>query len=739
MRNLVHCAILLLAFSSWTSILLGAPAIGVYAYVEMRGDADSTAKVREFSSAKRGNGVYYLRLMTGSMHKVSGSNFKGAVYYPSRGYRESLAALKNKSSLIRKFSMRFPASRRYLTHKQTALLQVIYQKEKPQSVSAKNRNLIKRTEKADDSFRKELEALTKKKTDVVERVPEARLGETDSKKKTQLQEPKSEVVKHSKSSSEIFNTEIGELAAAVSKAMQVSGKKRVVFARIFFNGGKTTSACSFLKRKVSMHLLNDSKIELFDRDDIAAKFEEDKLVFSLKGEGIPELASTDILLTGEVIALQDKNGVALSLRLIDIVTGELLAAPMALLPITDGLASRLKRNNVGALSSSLTSPTPENKHWLSQMKAKLPNENAKVIFADLPPCTDNQKLQLRLTRAFLLHEMKEAGVKLLEREFLYLIGGDPLAQNDPLAGFLQGDAMFAVNPDSSGRSNVFSCSARLTSSGGRLLYVTEFKFDYIAQASEAGSLAEASLEDALQKIQRDSKANDKSKLIYTRTWSLANGCQITKADWEKFENLDPEYSRIVYKITSEPFGTGHSISFDAENFQSAKNLNWSTTCREMIRRLALAQKSNTQSVKYTVITSILGGFSLREDWRDEGPWKDSNWVGLWPLLLNDALNDWTVHSSGSFVDGRWFYELGNATGVQFPQRLLYNHVLGVKTSHWKVPKMPLPKGSYTIKDSRVSIKLNYEITWKWKGLLPSEVTMTIDLTPSKNILYKVKK
>ena len=80
--NAMTLKIYLLLGCIWAPFVYSQPALGVYAYVDMRGEKDAKAKVAEFSSASRSGGHYYFRSVAGRQSKVSSTKYRGVFYYP---------------------------------------------------------------------------------------------------------------------------------------------------------------------------------------------------------------------------------------------------------------------------------------------------------------------------------------------------------------------------------------------------------------------------------------------------------------------------------------------------------------------------------------------------------------------------------------------------------------------------------------------------------------------------------
>lgn len=128
---------------AWSLILAvgdvcGAMGRGVYAYVELRGDSDHAAKVRQFVSISKSLQGYHVRLTTGRQILVPTSSYRDAVNYPD--LRENrLSALKATRLRLRQFMSDYPASNRYLGGRAQNLSLKILQMEKASEVITKKK------------------------------------------------------------------------------------------------------------------------------------------------------------------------------------------------------------------------------------------------------------------------------------------------------------------------------------------------------------------------------------------------------------------------------------------------------------------------------------------------------------------------------------------------------------------------------------------------------------------------
>lgn len=109
----------------------GKQAAGIYAYVDLRGDSDSRAKVVEFTTASQNKNGYFFRIMSGRQIKVAATRYRGAVYYPSVKPDATAEQLKQKLAELRAFEKRFPASSLYTVKSIAMLSQKINRLENP--------------------------------------------------------------------------------------------------------------------------------------------------------------------------------------------------------------------------------------------------------------------------------------------------------------------------------------------------------------------------------------------------------------------------------------------------------------------------------------------------------------------------------------------------------------------------------------------------------------------------------
>ncbi len=555
--------------------------------------------------------------------------------------------------------------------------------------------------------------------------------------------------------------------------------KSVAMTYVFHNGSQETPFSNFIKRKITTQLLIEagSDINLIDRQDFKLQHAEQSFTFTFTPNGTGPTAPepVDAIFVGELITSPTVGEFLFHLRAIDLKTSRLLSAPSVIVPIDTAMAERL---GISELDLPSLPPLPNLTSDLNTATRSLAaGFDPKQIFTcleDPGSFAEGDNLLKRLTRTHLTSTLVQDGWRILERELFFLVDRDQSATGAASEGYLAGDVVISLVSDDSAppTSPTFFVKA-IQVKDGRLVGQSEISFGRLAAklASEvlgngtAGVSmggADQSLADALRRTQGKSGVAKGDPLVFTASAVLG---ETLKPKPETLDRIRKGYLSHESSETTPPLFHLQKtqldtfkwwFSADKDDAESRKGFAKLQMVEESLFRLNAIESGDIEAVKADLIAFLFWGYGI--EYRN-GP-SVSNHVHIGPLL-DIAAEIYTTYSL--YPDGRssvreWLRifsiaEWGDFGPGSFSSRLLMSVNPRFRprlSGQFETAPLHFPRGSYRFNSSEFSpladgediaknIAFDYSLEAVWKEAFPSTLKATIDLTPMKENLYKLRK
>lgn len=562
-----------------------------------------------------------------------------------------------------------------------------------------------------------------------------------------------------------------ELAARSLTPLRQQGIKSAAITYVFHNSSRETPFSNFIKRKLTTQLLLEAGVDinLIDRQDFKLQQDEQSFSFMFTPNGT---APTDpepvgAILVGELISSPSASEFLIHLRAIDLKTTRLLSASSTTVKIDTTIAERLGVSEIDLpglpplpnLVSDMTSVT-------SSLAAGFKPEQVMCSLEDPVNLDEGDKFLQRLTRAYLTSGLVENGWQILERELFYLVDRDQSATGGKSENYLTGDVILSLSSDDSAPSNspTFFVKA-IQANNSRLVGQAEISFKGLATThsqeppgnSTTGSPmggGNQSLADALRRAQEKSSVAKNDPLVFSSSTILG----------EKLKPKPETLSRIGTASNSSEsvpwlfelrgshlssFQWWYKSPYNSEKPQRSSEK--SKMIEETLFRLNAIESGDLAAVKADLTVFLLWGYGYKIENPNEG---SGVALHIGPLV-DVATEIYTTYSL--FPDGRpcpreWLSILGHNNSSAFADRLLLSLHPNGNQDLERDNRTPFafPSGSYRFNsnengalghvdniDQNVAFDYNFETVWK--EVFPTTIKATIDLTPMKDHLYKIRK
>jgi len=559
---------------------------------------------------------------------------------------------------------------------------------------------------------------------------------------------------------------ISSLARECIATLKSKGATKVAMTYIFHNGSSETAVSNFTKRLLTAHLLREAgrDIALIDRQDFQLQHKEDgfAFIFSTGNGKFSQPVPVDAILVGELITSPACRTMVLCLKAIDPKTSRILSAPVASMSLSKDFAARLGISELDLEGlPTLPQPSGDTKMWASDLSAAFDIKQITCSLDDPGNVGVAMALNSRLLRAYLTSSLVSAKWSLLEREMFFIVAKDQAASGVESSSFPVGEVILRLESDNTATQVSPSCFAKaIQMKDGRLLGQTHVALAGSVAGTQSGSGigGDQALAEALRKIQANLAPSKEDSLVFSSSVILANDFKPSN-ELKSFASEHPNANYIdLLWIRESSFEYRQFWGMpEPEKGHWERGLEAKKYSERTIFQLNAIEKGDLNAIKADIICALVWGYAYHY----EGDPRNEGFIHLGPLIdvVRQISSRYSLNRDGSdsTVEWlRWFsfgarYNPGSVSNT-FSERLyqslhptyrsLFDDPYGKRM--WKDSFKPLtfPAGTFRnipYRSDSPSIHFNYGIETVWKDVFPSNVKVTIDLTPMKDSIYKINK
>lgn len=557
-----------------------------------------------------------------------------------------------------------------------------------------------------------------------------------------------------------INQALTILAKECFSPLKSKGETKVAMTYIFHNGSTETAVSNYTKRLLTTHLLREGgkDIALIDRQDFQLQHKEDGFAFSFStGAGnLSQPVVVDAILVGELITSPSARTMVLCMKVIDPNTSKILSAPVIDFAVTKDFAEKLGISELDLNGlPTLPQPSGDTKTWVSELSAAF-NPNQVTCSLDDPENTGAaMALNSRLLRAYLTSALVSSRWSLLEREMFFLVAKDQAAAGVESSSYPVGEVILRLEVNDTGGQGTPSCFAKaIRMKDGRLLGQSQITLTGPVVSSSSGSDigGDQALAEALRRTQSKLAPAKEDSLVFTSSVILTNAFKPSnelrhfsiKECPNIFNLRDNDIISSAMNMMINPKKDDWEKGFDAAKHQELT-----------LVRLNNVEKEDMNAIKTGILCALLWGYGYQFDDEQLG---SSGFIHLGPLLdvVRQISGKYSLTRDGRDSTREWISyfiptgELGSAVDNGFSGRLfqsLHPKFRATFDDPYARSKMviplTIPTGTYRSFppqfQGQPSIHFEYQIEAAWKDAFPSTIKVTIDLTPMKNSIYKIKK
>lgn len=561
-----------------------------------------------------------------------------------------------------------------------------------------------------------------------------------------------------------FDTNMRKLAAECLKPLKQNKASSAAITYFFHNGSRESPVSTHVKRQITTHLLREAgrDIAIIDRQDFRILHLEDSFgfMFSTGDENSSQAVPVDAILVGELITSPAASTMVICLKAIDPKTSRILSAQVVNVKLSQEFASRL---GISELDLPVLQPLPEpaagHEKWAGDLSAAFDPKKVSCSLDD-PGVTDAATvLNSRLLRAYLTSSLVSGGWPLLEREMFFLVARDQAAAGKELAGYPPADVILSLQiDDAAPKSQPAGYARAVQRRDGRLLGQSHIALNASAAgggiAKNVGS--DQSLAEALARAQGKLAPGKEDPLVFSasiilpevmtpskRTADLIASTKAGDADRFGFPNIIGVTSRGIF---ASRLGqrSASEVSSNNQRFGLEKNKVIEHTLFNL--NAVGGDEIDIGWVRANLLCCLIWGYSL--DYEDDDGAK-REFIHLGPLLdvAMQISSNYTFNRDGTpnvvyWLDYLGFHGFFRPQGGSDAFLVRLFQALYPRFQDPNRPPLPFPRGSYVGAQNKSHvpvIRFEYEIETVWKETFPSTIKVTIDLTPMKESIYKVKK
>lgn len=553
---------------------------------------------------------------------------------------------------------------------------------------------------------------------------------------------------------------MGKLAEKCFSPLKEKGASKVAMTYLFHNGSKESPISNFVKRQLTTHLLRAAgrDIALIDRQDFQIRHQEDGFGFTFSsGDGeLSQPEPVDVILVGELITSPAAKTMVIHLKAIDPKTSTILSAPVVSIELTKDLSDRLGISELD-LSGLPPLPTPSvaPETWARDLSSAFDPQQVSCSLDDPGGTKAASALNTRLLRAYLTSTLVSSGWSLLEREMFFLVAKDQAAVGNDISGYPVGDVILRLQIDDTAPKDLPTCFAKaIQRKDGRLLGQAQIALSSsVAGDGSAKDIGgDQALAEAIRRTQGKLAPGKEDPLVFSASIVMTDVLKPSKelADRIAAANVWPE----LFFLRGHDIIGGHqsNLIHAARGENAQRGFEKKKIFEETLLRLNAIEKGNMQAIKADLWSFLLWGYGY--DLRDEGG-ERKKFVHLGPLLdvAMQISATYSLSRDGTPTAREWLYFLGlGADWEGFPSDHFVDRLL--QSRHPKLSStfnrpgsarntapLKFPAGSHKVVQDfgRPTIHFDYRVEAVWKEAFPTTLKVTIDLTPMKKSIYKLRK
>ena len=542
-----------------------------------------------------------------------------------------------------------------------------------------------------------------------------------------------------------------KLARECLSPLKAKDSSKVAMTYLFHNGSKESPLSNYIKRQITTHLLREAgpNVALIDRQDFQILHQEDSFGFTFNtGDGnLNEPEAVDAILIGELITSPEARTMVICLKAIDPKTSKTLSAPVVSVELTEDLTSRLGISELDLPSlRPLPVPSSDPDAWNKDLSAAFDPRQISCSLDDSGGTDAASVLNTRLLRAYLTSELVSRGWVLLEREMFFIVAKDQAAAGEDLTSYLVADVILRLQNDATASKDMPCCFARAVQrKDGRLLGQAQIALSTSATgyAVEKHIGGDQALAEALSRTQGKLKPSKEDPLVFSASVVLTDPLTTSKEMADFFEQYRPR----IFSLSGDRIVEYSSHDSDVALHLEAKS-DKTKIIGETLTMLNAVEGENLEAIKADLSCFLFWGYYFQHDDKDGqrffchlGPLVDvvrqiSDLYSLSPYG-KDTTDEWTE------IFATWTMFDADRHATAFTDRLLQSLNPKHRSNATRKGVVPLrfPVGSFNKEatSQHPDIHFDYNFESVWKEVFPSTLKVTIDLTPMKKSLYKVRK
>lgn len=521
---------------------------------------------------------------------------------------------------------------------------------------------------------------------------------------------------------------VQDIASECIASLSASSVTNLAVTRIYYNSSGTVPVSKYMQRKILGALLTaaPSGMVIMERRDLQLVAEENRLQWTINGNLAKGFETSQAVLMGEFLWDRSFGQALLSVRILDSTTGRIFAAPVKIVDINPDFAKRLGLSEHEIPIAGFFTPKPSIDQSMAALTKILKIKGGHVSIMPRVALPEKYQFAYRILYCLVASHLVSEGIPVLERELLYQISIEQGLDEHALDTIIIGDSVLSIEVDETTPNTsptFFTRAVRRENS--QTLGQAEISLHTLRQPRSSYSMgqggvsplgADDSLVAAVQAFDK-AAAVRKEDLIFTSTVKLGTSMQLADSAISLyrtrvikcFEFTRSGYVNISYRRLLENPVNGQQI-FD-----------------EYLEKLIPLEDGNEKALKADLTMLLVLGFNGYP-----GPLNEICSRIISTVTVNHDRSQSTRFWEQCLIDGR--DSLARDLFACMHPR--YQKELSRRDKHPIDPNTGIFERSPD-RRSEPAAKFNYKIAVKWSGKYPSHASVTIDLTPMKNNLYRV--
>ena len=520
------------------------------------------------------------------------------------------------------------------------------------------------------------------------------------------------------------------MSEKVLQDLQVKGITRLAVSKVYFNGSGVNPVAQYVQRKLLGEILNGAPegLDILEREDIRLLVKENQLQWMI-GSGTENVADeSQALLMGEFLYDNAFRQALLSLRVIDSQSAEIISAVTSVIDVDADLSGRLGIP-FNALSTTplytMQSSITDDSRFMDKI-----NGIGSLSLSPVSAVPQKYQFAVRVFYGFAITELVNSGVPILERELLYQIAEERALVEKSLDSVAVGGGIIQTIVDESSADNAptFFIKA-VRRDGGSLLAQVEVELktsqESMIRANKATSgVSPLGADDSLTSAVR----------------AYNDAALVERPDALRFQEVFVMSDKMVLSDDKARLLNGADIP--VWHYENGLIMVWtrlqdtpseSVDGRQMfdyfLEKLIPRENGNIEALKASLVALSVGGCRLPEY---------KHFIGPLNLVYIQLSSNYTIYNNRKPSKGYnsyWYacFEAFSKTLYESMHPLLSRKIQNPidpyrGTFRWKMSNWPTaPEAIF-----------DYTIETTWQGKYPAVTTVTLDFSPMKDNLYKVK-